>query len=323
MTLKRARDLYGQMLLIRHFEEKCVELYSTEKIRGFMHLYIGEEAISVGVISELGVEDNILATYREHGQALARGISAKKIMAEMFGKVEGCSHGRGGSMHLFDVEKRFFGGSAIVGGALPLAVGMALADKMMKRERVTVCFFGDGAVAEGEFHESVNLAVLWELPVLFVCENNLYGMGTALELSESEINIAKKAASYRITSEQIDGMSVIDVTKATKKAVKQIREGSGPVFLECLTYRFRAHSLFDPELYRDKEEVAQWKKKGPLLVLQKELEKMGLWSKINIKEIEEETEAIIKEAIEFAQNGTLESTDDLEKFVYSLEVENE
>ncbi len=322
LDLTLAREFYRQMLLIRRFEEKCVELYSNQKIRGFLHLYIGEEAIAVGIMHALSPEDAVLATYREHGHALARGVSAKSIMAEMFGKVEGCSHGRGGSMHLFDAETRFYGGSAIVGGGLPLAIGMALADKMMKRNRVTVCLFGDGAVAEGEFHESLNLAALWQLPILFVCENNRYGMGTALELSESETNIARKAASYKLISKQVDGMNVIDVAEAAEEAVRDIRAGKGPVFLECLTYRFRAHSLFDAELYRDKTEVEEWKKKGPLVVLQKKLEAVGLWSKIDLKQLEDEIKEIINEAVEFAENGTQEPISDLEKFVYSPEVHN-
>ena len=315
-----AREFYRQMLLIRRFEEKCVELYSNEKIRGFLHLYIGEEAIAVGVMHALTPEDAVLATYREHGQALARGVSAKSIMAEMYGKAEGCSGGRGGSMHLFDAETRFYGGSAIVGGGLPLAVGMALADKMMKRNRVTVCLFGDGAVAEGEFHESLNLAALWQLPVLFVCENNRYGMGTALEISESETNLARKAAAYNLSSSQVDGMNVIDVAESVEKAAEDIRAGKGPVFLECLTYRFRAHSMFDAELYREKAEVEVWKKKGPLIVFQKKLEAMGLWTQIDVEELEQEVAAIVDEAVEYAENGTLEPVDDLEKFVYSPEV---
>lgn len=315
-----AREFYRQMLLIRRFEEKCVELYSNEKIRGFLHLYIGEEAIAVGVMHALTPEDAVLATYREHGQALARGVSAKSIMAEMYGKAEGCSGGRGGSMHLFDAETRFYGGSAIVGGGLPLAVGMAMADKMMKRNRVTVCLFGDGAVAEGEFHESLNLAALWQLPVLFVCENNRYGMGTALEISESETNLARKAAAYNLSSSQVDGMNVIDVAESVEKAAEDIRAGKGPVFLECLTYRFRAHSMFDAELYREKAEVEVWKKKGPLIVFQKKLEAMGLWTQIDVEELEQEVAAIVDEAIEYAENGTLEPVDDLEKFVYSPEV---
>lgn len=314
MDLTLANEFYRKMLLIRRFEEKCVELYSKEKIRGFLHLYIGEEAIAVGLMHALSPEDAVFATYREHGQALARGIDPKKIMAEMYGKVEGCSRGRGGSMHLFDAERRFYGGSAIVAGGLPLAVGMALSDKMMNRNRVTVCIFGDGAVAEGEFHESLNLAALWHLPVLFVCENNLYAMGTALKFTESETNISLKAASYRIHSQQVDGMDVEAVSKSAQQAVSEIRLGNGPMFIECLTYRFRAHSMFDAELYRDKAEVEEWKKKDPLILLHQR------WKDININKYETEIADIIDEAVTFAENATLESIEDLEKFLYSDEV---
>lgn len=319
MDIELAKKFYSQMLLIRRFEEKCIELYSSEKIRGFLHLYIGEEAIAVGVMHALSADDAVIATYREHGHALARGISAKSIMAEMYGKVEGCARGRGGSMHIFDAKSRFYGGNAIVGGGLPIAVGMALADKMMKRDRVTVCFFGDGAVAEGEFHESLNLASLWQLPVLFICENNYYAMGTALEFSESEVNLSKKAASYRINSFQVDGMDVTQVAESAKNAVEDIKSGKGPVFLECLTYRFRAHSMFDAELYRKKTEVNEWKDKGPLVTFKKNLEERGLWSKIKAQEIEDEITKTIDDAVTFAENGTLEPISDLEKFVYSPE----
>lgn len=317
---KQAREWYRQMLLIRRFEEKCVELYSYEKIRGFLHLYIGEEAVAVGVINALNPDDAVLSTYREHGHALARGVSAKNIMAEMYGRLEGCCRGRGGSMHLFDAATRFYGGSAIVAGGLPLAVGMALADKMMKHDRVTVCFFGDGAVAEGAFHESLNLAALWRLPVLFVCENNQYAMGTALKYTESETDLAAKAASYRIDAARVDGMDVFAVADAARKAVSSVRSGGGPVFLECLTYRFRAHSMFDAELYRDKSEVEEWKQKDPLLVFRKKVEEAGLWGDIGAQDIEKEVTAIIDEAVRFAENGTLEPLEDLEKFVYSSEV---
>lgn len=320
IDLNTAGNYYRTMLLIRRFEEKCVELYSLEKIRGFLHLYIGEEAIAVGVMDALSPEDAIFATYREHGQALARGISAKSIMAELYGKMEGCSRGRGGSMHLFDLKTRFYGGSAIVGGGLPLAVGMALSDKMMKRNRVTVSFFGDGAVAEGEFHESLNLAALWQLPILFICENNLYAMGTALQFTQSQTNISLKASSYRINSHQVDGMDVLAVSQAAASAVAEIHAGNGPVFLECLTYRFRAHSMFDAELYREKAEVEQWKKKDPLLVLQNHLEEKGLWSQIKADEIEKEIASIIDKAVEYAEKGTLEPIADLHKFVYSEEI---
>ncbi len=314
MDLNLAQKFYREMLLIRRFEEKCVELYSHEKIRGFLHLYIGEEAIAVGLMNALSPEDAIFATYRDHGQALARGVHPNRIMAEMYGKVEGCSRGRGGSMHLFDKETRFYGGSAIVAGALPLAVGMALSDKMMKRNRVTVCIFGDGAVAEGEFHESLNLAALWHLPILFVCENNRYAMGTALEFTESQTNISLKAASYRITSQQIDGMDVFAVAEVAKQAVAEIHAGNGPVFIECLTYRFRAHSMFDAELYREKSEVEEWKKKDPLLLLQQRFPELA------VGYYESEIAEIIDEAVNFAENGTLESIGDLETFLYSSEV---
>jgi pyruvate dehydrogenase E1 component alpha subunit len=317
LNLKKAREFYKQMLLIRRFEERCVELYSSQKIRGFLHLYIGEEAVAVGVMDALDKDDAVLATYREHGQALARGISAKSIMAEMYGKIDGCSRGRGGSMHLFDKDTKFYGGSAIVAGGMPLAVGMALADKMQKRNRVTVCIFGDGAVAEGEFHESLNLAALWKLPVLFVCENNRYAMGTALKYTESETNIYKKAASYKIHSKQVDGMDVTEVAKAANRAVEDIKDGNGPVFLECLTYRFRAHSMFDAELYREKEEVKQWKEKGPLIIYEKKLKEMKLWSKIDTKALEKEINTTIDEAVDFAENAPLEPIEDLDKFVYS------
>ena len=224
-------------------------------------------------------------------------------------------------MHLFDAAMRFYGGIAIVAGGLPIAVGMALADKMMKRDRITVCFFGEGAVAEGEFHESLNLAALWRLPLLFVCENNLYAMGTALERSESEQNLAKKASAYNIAASQVDGMDVFAVSKTAKNAVAQIKKDGVPVFIECLTYRFRAHSMFDAELYRDKTEVNKWKQKDPLMVLKNLLETTSPSSQLGEDEIEKEIGLIIDEAVNFAQNGTLEPVADLEKFVYSAEVQ--
>ncbi|MDH4943977.1 pyruvate dehydrogenase (acetyl-transferring) E1 component subunit alpha [Sulfurimonas sp. C5] len=321
LTIEKAKEFYSKMLLIRRFEEKCIELYSSQKIRGFLHLYIGEEAVAVGLCDALSEDDAVLATYREHGHALIRGISAKSVMAELYGKIDGCSRGRGGSMHLFDAKSRFYGGSAIVGGGLPLAVGMALADKMQNRNRVTVAIFGDGAVAEGEFHESLNLAALWELPILFVCENNQYAMGTALKYTESQTDIYKKAESYNIHSKQIDGMDVVEVAKAAARAVEDIKDTSKPVFLECLTYRFRAHSMFDAELYREKTEVKVWKEKGPLVVFEKKLKELGLWSEIPVEAIEADIKDTIDEAVEFAENSELEPLEDLEKFVYS-EVSN-
>lgn len=319
MDVTLAREFYKMMLLIRRFEEKCVELYSAQKIAGFLHLYIGEEAIATGMMHALRADDGVLGTYREHGLALARGISPNRIMAELLGKMEGCSRGRGGSMHLFDAETRFYGGNAIVAASLPMAAGIALADKMMKRNRVTVCLFGDGAVAEGEFHEVMNLAALWQLPLLFVCENNHYGMGTALEIAESETNLARKAAAYKIEASQVDGMDVIAVAEAAEAAVKEIRAGMGPLFLECLTYRFRAHSMYDAELYRDKAEVEVWKKKGPLKVFEKRLEAAGLWEEMDVAGIEAAVDAAVDEAVAFAENGTLEPVEELTRFVYSEE----
>ncbi len=309
-------ELLRQMLRVRRFEEKCVELYSAAKIRGFMHLYIGEEAVAVGAMQALTAEDAIVATYREHGHALVRGVSAGSIMAEMYGKVEGCARGRGGSMHLFDAATRFYGGNAIVGGGLPLAVGLALADKLQGRKRVTACFFGDGAVAEGEFHECMNLAAVWSLPVLFLCENNRYAMGTAIERYESETDLALKAASYEMTAWSADGMDVLAVEDAARRAAAEVRDGSRPCFLELRTYRFRAHSMYDPDLYRTKEEIERWKEHDPIPALSARLQAAGLLSDVDVEELEASIAREVEEAIAFAEAGTLEPVDELERFVY-------
>ena len=309
--------LLRQMLLIRRFEEKCAELYTQQKIRGFLHLYIGEEAVAVGAMQAIEPDDAIVSTYREHGHALARGISPGAVMAEMYGKQEGCSRGRGGSMHLFDQATRFYGGNAIVGGGLPFAVGLALADKMLARPRLTCCFFGDGAAAEGAFHESINLAALWKLPVLFLCENNRYAMGTRLDFSHSETDLARKAAAYRVTSSAVDGMDVLAVERAAKSAAEYVRSGQGPYFLECLTYRFRAHSMYDSELYREKSEVEEWKKRDPIPALIRHLESGGTSAASDVESIEREAAAEVASAIAFAEAGTLEPVEDLLRFVYS------
>ncbi|MBZ5635992.1 MAG: pyruvate dehydrogenase (acetyl-transferring) E1 component subunit alpha [Acidobacteriia bacterium] len=310
-------ELLRQMLLIRRFEEKCAELYTQQKIRGFLHLYIGEEAVGVGVIQSLRPEDAIVSTYREHGHALARGISAGSVMAEMFGKQEGCSRGRGGSMHLFDARTHFYGGNAVVGGGLPVAVGLALADKMRNQPRVTCCFFGDGAVAEGEFHESMNLSALWKLPVLFVCENNRYAMGTRLDVSHSVTDLTKKAAAYCVPAAAVDGMDVLAVEEAARSAAEHVRSGEGPFFLECRTYRFRAHSMYDPELYRDKAEVEEWKKRDPIPALIRTLETNGTKVDADVADLERRVAKEIDEAIAFAEAGTWEPVEDLLRFVYS------
>jgi pyruvate dehydrogenase E1 component alpha subunit len=305
------------MLLVRRFEERCAELYSDGRIRGFLHLYVGEEAVAVGVCAALQADDNVVATYREHGHALARGVGAAALMAEMFGRVEGCSRGRGGSMHLFDVEHRFYGGNAIVGGGLPIAAGLALADHLQKSGRITACFFGEGAMAEGEFHETINLAALWHLPVLFVCENNLYAMGTALERSESATDLALKAASYGVASWTVDGMDVEAVEDAARRAALAIRAGDGPCFLEVRTYRFRAHSMYDPELYREREEVERWKERDPILAIQARLQARGLLDDAAMAALEASVAAEIDEAVAFADAGALEPVADLLRHVYA------
>jgi pyruvate dehydrogenase E1 component alpha subunit len=313
----RAVGLLKEMLRIRRFEEKCAELYSAGRIRGFLHLYIGEEAVAVGAVRALTPEDALVATYREHGHALARGIPATALMAEMYGKREGCSRGRGGSMHVFDAARRFYGGNAIVGGGLPLAVGLALADRMQGRPRVTACFFGDGAVAEGEFHESMNLASLWKLPVLFLCENNLYAMGTRIERALSPADVATKAGAYGMAVESVDGMDVLAVDEATHRAADAVRRGDGPRFIEFRTYRFRAHSMFDAELYRDKAEVDAWKGRDPILLLKGRLEAQGALESGVSAALETEIDEEIRAAVAFAEAGTWEPVEDLTKDVYT------
>jgi pyruvate dehydrogenase E1 component alpha subunit/2-oxoisovalerate dehydrogenase E1 component len=317
MEREHALHLLRSMIRIRRLENKCAELYSAMKIRGFLHLYDGEEAVAVGVMEALTPEDAVVATYREHGHALIRGISAGAILAEMYGKQEGCSRGRGGSMHLFDDKTRFYGGNAIVGGGMPVALGLALADKMAKKPRVTCCFFGDGAAAEGEFHESMNLAVLWQLPVLFVCENNLYAMGTAIRYSHSVTDLTRRAASYDITAVAVDGMSVAAVEAAAREAAELVRTGKGPYFLECRTYRFRAHSMFDAELYRSKAEVEEWKERCPILTFSRRCVSDGLMSDADVEAIEREAILEINEAVAYAEACTWEPVEDLTRFVYS------
>ncbi|RDD61035.1 pyruvate dehydrogenase (acetyl-transferring) E1 component subunit alpha [Ferruginivarius sediminum] len=312
-------EVLRQMLRIRHFEEKCAELYQQEKIRGFLHLYIGEEAVAVGAMRALEPEDAVVATYREHGHALARGVPMTAVMAEMYGKAEGCSGGRGGSMHLFDAERRFFGGNAIVGGGLPLAIGLALSDKLAERPRVTACFFGEGAVAEGEFHESMNLAALWKLPVLFICENNYYAMGTALERSESQTDVHLKAQAYGMPAEAVDGMDVVAIEAAALGAAAAVRAGEGPRFLECRTYRFRAHSMFDPQLYRDKAEVEEHRKHGPLVRFLGWIKEAGLLHQEDVDRLEQEIAKEIDEAVAFAEAGEWEPVETLTRHVYAEE----
>jgi len=312
---EHALALLEGMLRIRRFEEKAAELYQAGKIRGFLHLYIGEEAIAVGAMQSVTADDAVVTTYRDHGHALARGIPGGCLMAEMYGKANGCSHGRGGSMHFFDAERRFYGGYAIVGGGMPIAVGLALADKMRGLRRVTACFFGEGAAAEGEFHESLNLAELWQLPVLFLCENNLYAMGTALERSESETRITAKAESYRIPAEAVDGMDVLAVEAATRRAADAVRAGEGPRLLEFQTYRYRAHSMADPDLYRTKEEIARWKLRDPIKLLEDRLRAAGQLTDADVSEIEARVASMIEDSVAEAEGGPWEPVDDLLELV--------
>jgi pyruvate dehydrogenase E1 component alpha subunit len=285
--------LYRQMLRIRRFESRCVELYQAQKIRGFMHLYDGEEAVAVGVMSALEPQDAVVATYREHGHALARG----------------------GSMHLFDRSRRFYGGNAIVGGGIPLAAGIALADQRLRAGAVTACFFGEGASGEGVFHEVMNMAKLWHLPVLFICENNLYAMGVPLTDADVETDVWRKACAYRMPAEQIDGMDPVQVEVAAHRAVAHIRSGDGPYFLEARTYRFRAHSMFDSQAYRQRDEIEHWKLRDPIPRLLQWMQANHLCSDDEARAMEADIDAEIQAAVDFAENGSYEPVDDLERFV--------
>ncbi len=316
-TRDHGLDLLHQMILIRRFEEKCVELYSAQKIRGFLHLCVGEEAVAVGALGQLTPGEAVVSTYREHGHALVRGVDPGAIMAEMYGKQEGCARGRGGSMHLFDAATRFYGGNAIVGGGLPLALGLALADKMQGIARATCCVFGEGALAEGEFHETMNLAALWRLPLLLLCENNFYAMGTSILHEHSMRDLSVKADAYGVGSATVDGMDVLAVEAAAAEALRQVRAGQGPFLLECRTYRFRGHSMFDAELYRSKSEIEEWKARDPIPQLAARLKTAGLLRDDELAGLEAAADAAVQAAVDFAEAGTWEPVADLIRFVTS------
>jgi len=317
LTRERALQLLSQMLRIRQFEDRCAQLYTQQKIRGFLHLYNGEEAVAVGLMAAFRPEDAIVATYREHGHAIARGLPMTALMAEMYGKATGSSGGRGGSMHVFDIGRRFYGGNAIVGGGLPIAIGLALADRLSGKDNVTVCIFGEGAVAEGEFHESLNLSALWQLPVLFVCENNLYAMGTALQRSESVTDIRAKAAAYGIDAHAVDGMDVQAVEAAAGSAVAAIRAGKGAGFLECRTYRLRPHSMFDAQLYRDKSEIESWRQRGPLIGFTTRCKQQGLITEADYQQLLQQADAEVDAAVAFAEQSPWEPVESLQRHVVS------
>ena len=294
--------LYRQMLLIRRFEEKVGEMYMAGKIGGFCHLYIGEEAVGVGALSALREDDYALGAYRDHGHALVRTGNPKAIMAELFGKATGISKGRGGSMHMFSVEKRFLGGDGIVGGDMPVAAGIAFAVNYRGGDQVVMCFFGDGALNEGAFHESLNVASLWKLPVIFICENNEFGMGTAVKRASAYADLSKRAAGYNMRVDKADGMDVLAVREVAERAVKKAR-AKEPTFIEVVTYRYRGHSMSDPEKYRTKEEVAKWETRDPIPAFAKRLMEDGALTQADLEKIEKEIGQQVEEAVEFADQS--------------------
>src|SRR5437660_3341411 len=309
--------LYYEMLLIRRFEEKSAESYSMGKIGGFCHLYIGQEAVAVGTISAIRPDDYVLASYREHAHAIAKGISPEAVMAELYGKAGGCSHGKGGSMHLFDAKLNFLGGHASVGGQIPLATGVAFASKYKETDQVTLCFFGEAAVNQGAFHESLNMAQLWKLPCIYICENNMYGMGTSLQRAMSSQNVASKACAYELASESVDGMDVLKMREATRRAIKRAREESLPTLLEARTYRYMGHSMSDPGKYRTRAEIEKYQERDPIKVFTKTLKDNGVLSDGDIAEIEAQVEEEVERAVRFADESPLPDPKELYTDIYA------
>jgi pyruvate dehydrogenase E1 component alpha subunit len=310
-------DLYHQMVLIRRVEERSAELYQQGKIGGFLHLYIGQEAVSTGLISARKPGDRVITAYRDHGVAINVGISAREVMAELLGKSTGISKGKGGSMHMADVEKNFWGGHAVVGAHLPIAAGLALGDQYQSNDGVTICMFGDGATNIGFFHEALNLSKVWNLPVLWVTENNKYGMGTEVERASAVSEISQKADGYGIPNVRIDGMNVIDVHQAAEEHLAYIREGNGPFFLEAITYRFRGHSMGDPERYRQKDEVKKWQEEDPIGIYRQYLLKEKIASSEELDDLESKVEAETQDAIEFAESSPEPAPEELFTDIYA------
>ena len=311
-------DFYRQMRLLRAFEGECARQYMMQNIGGFLHLYIGEEAIAVGAMSALKPQDYVVTHYRDHGHALARGVESKVIMAELFGKATGSSGGKGGSMHIFDLSKNFMGGYAIVGGQLPIATGLALSASYKGEDRVVLCFLGDAALNEGEFHEVMNLASIWKLPVVFFCENNLYGMGAAaVDTVAIHDEIYRVAEAYRMPGYQIDGMDVLGVQEKTLEVVEHVRSGQGPVFLEALTYRFRGHSIADPADYRPRDEVDYWRQRDPVVLFKQKLLDLEVASAPELTEIEEMVDREVEEAVKFAEESPFPSPSVLSEDIYA------
>ncbi len=317
LTKNELISMYQEMLLIRAFEEKAAEMYTQGKIGGFLHLYSGQEAVAVGFISALRPDDYVIGAYREHGQCIAKGTDPKYVMAELFGKVTGISKGKGGSMHLFDVEKGFLGGHGIVGGGMPLAVGVGLAIKYKKSDKVCICFFGDGAVNEGAFHEAMNMVALWKLPVIYVLENNLYGMGTPVYRASSIPDLIRRASCYDIEREQVDGMDVLAVRDTAERAIRLAREESEPRFIEAITYRYKGHSVADPGQYRTKEEIEEWRKRDPIVRMENYLKENLFVTDEDLVAIRDGVNAKIQEAVEFAESSPFPPPDALYEDVYA------
>src|SRR2546429_617737 len=309
--------MFRQMLLIRRFEEKCAESYSLGKIGGFCYLYIGQEAVAVGAISALRPDDYVLTSYRDHAHAIAKGVPCDSLMAELFGKVTGCSRGKGGSMHMFDKDVNFLGGHAIVGGQIPLATGVAFAAKYQKTDRVTLCFFGEAAVNQGAFHESLNMAQLWKLPCIYICENNMYGMGTSLERAMSFQDVAQKSCAYELESEFVDGMDVLAMRQATQRAIKRAREQSLPTLIEARTYRYMGHSMSDPGNYRTRAEIEKYQERDPIKTFQKKLKEGGIITDEDIANIEAQVKEVVERAVRFADESPLPDPSELYTDVYA------
>lgn len=310
-------DIYREMVLIRKFEEKAQEMYEARKIGGFLHLYIGQEAIASGFMWPLQPQDYVIGAYREHGQALARCAEPRRVMAELFGKVDGISHGMGGSMHLFSKERRFLGGTAIVGGGLPLAAGVGFAITYREEDAICLCFFGDGAVNEGSFHETLNLASLWNLPIVFVCENNLYGMGTAVHRASAVPNLYRRAQCYAMEVESVDGMDVLSVCEMAEQCIERARRESRPIFVEASTYRFRGHSIADPQKYRSREEIEEYRRRDPIIRFAQVLVSEGTLTKEDIQQIDAESARVVEEAVAFAEASPLPDEKALHGHVYA------
>lgn len=309
-------DLYHQMVLIRRVEERSAELYQQGKIGGFLHLYIGQEAVSTGLISARKPQDRVITAYRDHGVAINTGISAKEVLAELLGKATGISKGKGGSMHMADVERNFWGGHAVVGAHLPIAAGMALGDQYQGSDGVTICMFGEGATNIGFFHEALNLSKVWNLPVLWVTENNRYGMGTAVERASAVSEIRQKADGYGIPNARVDGMNLIEVRQAAEEHLEFVRAGNGPFFLEAVTYRYRGHSMGDPERYRQKEEVLKWQEEDPIGIYRRYLLAEKIAEEDELEDVESQVEVETQEAIEFAESSPEPAAEELFRDIY-------